>query len=234
MNEPVAMITGAGRGIGRATAEAFAARGCRLILIARTESQLHEIAAPLKVPCELIPADVTDKQQIDAAIASAPRRFGRVDYFIHSAGVAPRSSVESMTDAQWDSIIATNLTAFFRFSRGLWPTFKNQGGGAIVNISSISAKDPFDGLGPYGASKAAANLLCQAMAREGAADNIRVHTVAPGATETAMFRSLFSPEQFPTEKALLPVEVANVVVQCAMGDLRYSSGEVIYIRKSLD
>lgn len=122
----------------------------------------------------------------------------------------------------------------FRFGRGLWPTFKKQGGGAIVNVSSVSAKDPLEGLGPYGASKAAANLLCQTMAREGAANNIRVHTVAPGATETAMFRALLSAEQYPPEKTLSPTEVAGVIVQCAMGELRHSSGEVIYIRKSLD
>jgi NAD(P)-dependent dehydrogenase (short-subunit alcohol dehydrogenase family) len=100
-----------------------------------------------------------------------------------------------------------------------------------VNVSSEAARDPFAGLGAYGAAKAGVNLLGLALAREGAEIHVRVHTVASGATETAMLRSIITREQVPSEKTLEPAEVARVIVQCVRGELACTSGEVIYVHK---
>jgi NAD(P)-dependent dehydrogenase (short-subunit alcohol dehydrogenase family) len=101
----------------------------------------------------------------------------------------------------------------------------------VVNVSSYAARDPFAGLGAYGAAKAGVNLLGLALAREGAEIGVRVHTVAPAATETAMLRSNFSRQQLPEDQTLSPQAVAKVIVQCVCGDLACTSGEVIYVHK---
>jgi NAD(P)-dependent dehydrogenase (short-subunit alcohol dehydrogenase family) len=120
----------------------------------------------------------------------------------------------------------------FYMARAVWPMFRRQQEGVMVNISSMAARDPFAGLGAYGAAKAGVNVLSLALAREGAAMGVRVHTIAPGATETAMFRSIRTVEQYPAEKTMRPEEVARVICQCIAGDLRYTSGEVIYLNKT--
>jgi NAD(P)-dependent dehydrogenase (short-subunit alcohol dehydrogenase family) len=102
-----------------------------------------------------------------------------------------------------------------------------------VNISSLASRDPFAGFAAYGAAKAGVNLFGLAAAREGQAEHILVHTIAPGAVETSMFRQIMSPEQYPTEKCLTPNEVADVVVQCVTGRLRHMSGEVIWMHKGV-
>jgi NAD(P)-dependent dehydrogenase (short-subunit alcohol dehydrogenase family) len=97
----------------------------------------------------------------------------------------------------------------------------------------MAARDPFPGFAAYGAAKAGLNLFGLALAREGQPINVRVHTVAPGSVETAMFRGIMSAEQWPTDKTLDPAEVARVVAACIHGDLRHTSGEVIYVHKTL-
>ena len=126
-----------------------------------------------------------------------------------------------------------DLSAAFYLCRAVWKIFTGQGGGVIVNISSQAARDPFPGFAAYGAAKAGINLLGLSAAREGASSGIRVHTIAPGAVETSMLRSLLSAEQYPREKVLEPEDVAKVIGQCVRGDLRYTSGEVIYLQKTI-
>lgn len=229
----VAIVTGAGRGIGRATAIELSRKGYRLALASRTQQELEETAGLCgRDACEVIPGDVSDDVHVGKVIAKALARFGRVDALIHCAGVAPMRSVEELALNEWRQIIDTNLSAVYSFSRQLWSIWRRQGGGVMVNVSSNAARDPFAGLGAYGAAKAGVNLLGLALAREGQAINVRVHTVAPAATETAMLRALLTPQQLPPEKTLDPAEVARVIVQCVCGDLACTSGEVIYVHKS--
>lgn len=232
MEQPVAIVTGAGRGIGRASAVELAKRKYRLSLISRTASQLEETARMCATESQCIPADVSLPANVQSVVEKTLTRFGRVDALVHCAGVAFRRSVEQMTLVEWQQTLEVNLSAVFYFCRILWPVWTKQGGGSVVNVSSYSARDPFDGLGAYGAAKAGVNLLGLALAREGEAIKVRVHTVAPSATETAMFRTLLTPMQFPKENALDPSDVARVIAQCVCGDLTYTSGEVIYLHKT--
>ena len=233
MDLPVAIITGAGRGIGRASAIELARRDYRLVLVSRTASELEQTAALCGGACQIVAADVGLADAADRVVRQAMSSFGRVDALVHCAGVALMRTVERMTPQEWQAILDSNLSAAFHFCRVLWPIWRKQGGGVAVNVSSYSARDPFPGLGAYGAAKAAVNLLGLALAREGREINVRVHTVAPAATETAMFRSLFSPEQCPPQETLDPAEVARVIAHCITGDLAHTSGEVIYLHKSV-
>jgi NAD(P)-dependent dehydrogenase (short-subunit alcohol dehydrogenase family) len=237
MSPPVAIITGAGRGIGRATALELAKAGYQLALVARSASELRQTAqlcaAAHSGESSVEGADVCDAAAIAAIVERTAARWGRVDAFIHCAGLAPLIAIDQMTDEQWRGTIDTNLSAAFYFCRALWPIWRRQGGGAAVMVSSLAARDPLNGFAAYAAAKAGVNMLGVALAREGAAIGVRVHVVAPGAVETQMFRDLFTPQQYPAEKALAPADVAAVIAQCVRGDLRYSSGEVIYVHKTV-
>jgi 2,3-dihydro-2,3-dihydroxybenzoate dehydrogenase len=229
MSAPVAIVTGAGRGIGRGVSVLLSQRGYRVALLSRTLSELSETAR-LCAPESAFPFPA-DVSQVDLTCNSIHQQFGRVDALVHCAGIAPAASIEQLEPDLWRQIIDTNLSPIYYFSRRLWPIWRAQQSGVLVNISSYAARDPFSGLGAYGAAKAAVNLLGLALSREAAEINVRVHTVAPAATETEMFRRLFSEAQYPREKILQPDDVARVVVQCVCGDLACTSGEVIYVHK---
>jgi len=234
MKSPVAIVTGAGRGIGRATALELAGYGYQVVLVARTESDLAQTAGLLVADGALtVAADLSRPADIERAIAAAMDRFGRIDALINNAGYAPVATLEQTTPEEWQKVLDINLTAPFLLTSAVWPVFKKGGGGVIVNVTSVAARDPFPTLAAYGATKAALNLLTLAAAREGQPLGIRVHAVAPAATETGMFRSLMSEEQFPRDRTLDPADVARVIVQCVCGDLRYSSGEVIYMHRTV-
>jgi len=231
-NQPVAIVTGAGRGIGRATALELASRGYRLVLVARNLDGLNE-TSNLVGGALVLAGDVSHNDEVEQVVRNTLSHFGRIDALVNNAGHAPVRSVEQMTIAEWQVTIDTNLSSIFYFTRLVWPMFKRLGGGVIVNISSLAGRDPLPGFWAYGAAKAAINLMGLGLAREGAPHNIRVHTVAPGAVETQMMRSVLSHEQLPPEQALDPSDVAKVIGQCVSGDLKYTSGEVIYVHKTV-
>jgi len=240
MSQPVALITGASRGIGRATAIALAQAGYRLALVARDRPDLGETTRLAGATDALIlPADVTDHEQVRALVHETVSRFGRLDTVVNVAGVAPVRRIEEMSADEWHAVINTNLSAVFYVIKYAWPHLRvcaKAGEGrhaAIVNVSSLASRDPFAGFAAYGAAKAGLNILDLVAAREGEADGIAVHTIAPGAVETDMFRQLMTPEQYPTAKTLAPAEVADVIVQCVTGRLRHTRGEVIYLHKTL-
>ncbi|WP_428938741.1 SDR family NAD(P)-dependent oxidoreductase [Fontivita pretiosa] len=235
MSEQTAIITGAGGGIGRATAGELARLGFRVVLAGRTEATLQETDRLINVPGRtlIVRGDVACPEHAQNIVTRTLERFGRIDVLVNSAGTAPLRDVEQTTPQLWRDVIETNLSGVFYLCRACWPTFRRQQGGVIVNISSMAARDPFGGFVAYGAAKAGLNNLGLSLAREGAAIGVRVHTIAPGAVETAMFRSILSPEQFPVENTLSPADVARVVAECAMPDgaLRYTSGQVIWLNK---
>jgi len=229
---PVAIVTGAGRGIGRATAIQLAKVGYRLVLLARTESDLDQTAQLLGAElCIILPTDVANSRMVDAAVTQAVERFGRLDAVINCAGHAPMLLVEEVTDDLWREVVDINLSSALYLCRAAWPIFKRQHSGAVVLVSSEAARDPFPGFSAYGAAKAALNSLGLSLSREGADIGVHVHVVAPAATETAMLRELFSVDQFPTEKTLAPEDVARVIASCVKGDLIHCSGETIYLHK---
>ncbi|MDB5322609.1 MAG: 3-oxoacyl-[acyl-carrier protein] reductase [Phycisphaerales bacterium] len=238
MSQPVALITGASRGIGRATAIALAKLGYGLALVARGRADLEETARLANATdALLLPADVTDPTQVRNLIHETITRFGRLDAVVNIAGLAPVRRIEEMTVEEWRAVIDTNLSAVFYVTKYAWPHLRISAAEgrqpAIVNVSSLASRDPFPGFAAYGAAKAGLNIFDLVAAREGQADGIAVHTIAPGAVETEMFRQLMTPAQYPPEKTLAPDEVADVIAQCVTGQLRHTRGEVIYLHKTL-
>lgn len=226
----VAIITGAGGGIGRAIAVELAGQGYRLALVGRTGSTLTEIAGRIEESLTII-ADVSRPESSEAIVARTVERFGRIDAVINNAGVAPVLEIEQTPPERWREVIDTNLSAAFYLCRAVWPVFRKQGGGVVVNISSMAAKDPFPGFLAYGAAKAGLNNLGISLAREGEPIGVRVYSVAPGAVETPMLRGILSKDQLPEAQTLSPSEVARVVAECVVGTTRQRSGETIWLSR---
>jgi len=232
MDRPVAIITGAGRGIGRATARKLAELKYHLVLVARSHEQLAE-TAKLCGHGLIAAADITDPIAVDAIVRRTLKQFGRIDAMVNNAGMAKVIPIDQTTPRDWRATIDTNLTAAYLFARAVWPIWRKQKSGVMVNVSSVAARDPFPGFAAYAAAKGGLNAFSLALAREGAEIGVRVHTVAPGATETVMLRASFTPQQFPADQTMDPADVADVIVQCVRGGLRFSSGEVIYLQKKM-
>ncbi|HRK30478.1 MAG TPA: SDR family oxidoreductase [Tepidisphaeraceae bacterium] len=230
MNQPVAIITGAGRGIGRATAVELSGRGYAVVLVSRNETELADAATRCGKSL-IVPADVTSDSDVERIVAESIKRFGRIDAVVNNAGYAPMLSIEQTSIEEFRKVLDANLTSAFAMSRACWPTFVKQGGGVIVNVSSMAAKDPRPGFVAYGPAKAGVNILGLTLAREGAPHGIRVHTIAPGSTETKMFRALLDETAWPKSKTMPPEDVAGVIAACVVGDLKHTSGETIYLRK---
>lgn len=228
----VAIITGAGRGIGQATAAELSRRGWAIVVVSRTEADLDALVASLGQAALSVTADITDGAALERVVQATTDRFGRLDAVVNNAGLAPMMPFDETDDATFRRVVDVNLTAAFTLSRLAWPHLKSAGGGTIVNLSSLSAIDPFPGLSAYAAAKAGLEGLTVALAKEGAEHGICCMAVSPGAVETEMFRALPGMAEVPAEALLLPEEVANVIADCITGPLHYASGETIRLRKS--
>lgn len=231
MSHPVCILTGAGRGIGRATAIELSTRGFDMVLVSRSREALESVGRELGTASIACVADVTDPAAMQQVVNDALTRFGRVDAIVNNAGFAPARSIEETDIATWRTVIDTNLSSAFYLAKAAWPALKVRGG-AIVNIGSEASRDPFTGFLAYGSAKAAVNLMTQVLHREGKPHGIRAYCVAPAAVETDMFRALVTPEQYGPEKTLAPIDVARTVAACIDGNMRYASGETLYIHRT--
>ena len=232
MKDKVVVVTGAGRGIGRAVCERFARSGATVVAAARSAGALEETRAAVESiggRCHVHPTDVCAPDELDGLFEEVAGRLGRVDVLVNNAGVAPLAMLDDLDLTLFRSLMAVNVEAVYHACRCVWPTMRKQGGGVIVNISSIASFDPFPGFAAYGASKAWVNAWSKSLAEEGRALGIRVFAVAPGAVETRMLRDVFP--NFPKDQALDASEVANVVFQLSQSDCRYATGAVVVVKK---
>ncbi len=231
MKDHVALITGGGRGIGRAIALRFARSGARLVVASRSLPELeetHRLAEALGAKCHVRVTDVASPDDIAGLVDDAFNHFGRLDILINNAGVAPQAAIEKMDDSLFHMLYTVNMAATFHACRAAWPHLKKQGG-VIVNISSVAAQDPFPGFAAYGASKAWVNAWTKGLAEEGRPSGIRVFAVAPGAVETRMLRDVFP--DFPKDQSLQPEDVADVVFALTQPECRHATGQVVYVKK---
>jgi len=191
----VAVITGGGRGIGRAIALKFASEGANIVVAARTKSEIEAVAKEIQdggFHAAAIPADVADEKQCEHLIRSAEAQFGRVDILVNNAGeYGPVKPVEEISPSEWDRVIAVHLRGAYLLTRLVLPEMYARGSGVILNISSLSAKSAFAWGSPYAAAKAGMLGLTRVSAAEAARKGVRINAICPGpVTETKMSKDL--------------------------------------------
>lgn len=226
----VAILTGAGSGIGRAVALQLLVEGWAVVLVGRDRAKLQATARNGDPSHFLVyPADVSVPQAAGGIVAATVEKFGRLDALCNVAGFAALASIEQTTDELWRTTLDTNLGAAVHLTRAAWPVFKRRHGGVVVNVSSMASIDPFPGFVAYACSKVALNMLTLFTAREGEPIGVKAVAIAPGAVETPMLRSAFDEKAIPTEATLRPQRVAELICDCVTGRRDYRSGETITI-----
>jgi NAD(P)-dependent dehydrogenase (short-subunit alcohol dehydrogenase family) len=238
----VALVTGAARGIGLATAKKFLAEGWRVALLDIEREFLRDAVAGLGGADNTMAlhCDVADAKAVAAAIAETAARFGRLDALVNNAGIAVFAPLLQTCDADWDRVLAVNLTGPFLCSKAAVPLLRERGG-AIVNITSISSLRASTLRSAYGTSKAGLAHLTKQLAVELASLSIRVNAVAPGPVETAMARQVHTPEiradyhdAIPLNRYGLEEELAEAVFFLCSERASYITGQVLAVDGGFD
>jgi 3-oxoacyl-[acyl-carrier protein] reductase len=225
----VALITGGARGIGRATAAAFSARGARVVIADRQGAE----AAAAELGGVGVEVDVADAGSVAQAVARILEKLGRIDVLINNAGITRDATLAKTSDAAWDAVIAVNLTGTFNMTRAVAPHMVAAGRGAIVNASSIVGLQGNFGQSNYVASKAGVVGLTRVWARELGRKGVRVNCIAPGFIATDMTAAM-PQEVLDGMKAKTPLgrlgtaeDVARAYVFLASDEASFINGQVL-------
>ena len=233
----VAAITGGAQGLGFAIAKEFVAEGARVVLAdldldatANAARQLGDTSVAAAVRC-----DVTSSEQVEVLVADVVAQFGRLDIMVNNAGITRDATLRKMTEDQFDEVIAVHLKGTWNGTRAAAAVMREQGSGAIINMSSISGKVGFVGQTNYSAAKAGIIGLTKAAAKELAHLGVRVNAIAPGLIHSAMTESM--PQRIwdaklaevPMGRAGEPAEVASVAVFLASDLSSYMTGTVLEV-----
>jgi 3-oxoacyl-[acyl-carrier protein] reductase len=235
----VALVTGAGRGIGQAIAAAFAKAGASVVLNdIGPEDRLQQVAKELSAATGgrviSIAADVKDYDAVQGMVRQVNREFGRLDVLVNNAGIIRRGSIETVTEKDWDEVLAVNLKGTFNCCKAAADIMIRQRYGKIVNVSSVAAKTGDITSAPgYGPSKAGMDALTKTLARQLASYGINVNGVAPHAIETDMSAE-WPPEKrkaiieaIPLKRLGRPEDVAEPVLFLASDKAAFITGEIL-------
>jgi len=212
----VAIVTGAGRGIGHAIATAMAREGATVVLAARTRQQLAATAAAVRESggtALAIPTDVTQDAAVEAMVEQAIAELGRVDALVTAAGAASFGPVVSSKPADWDAILAVNLRAVMVCCHAVLPVMIRQRRGTIINVASVAAQRAIPGAAVYTATKAGVVGFSRVLAEELRAEGVRVGVLVPGAVDTPLWDTI--PNSPDRSRMLRPEDVARAAVLMA-------------------
>jgi 3-hydroxybutyrate dehydrogenase len=249
LNGAVSLVTGGGRGIGRAIALALAEAGSRVAVGARTRDQIDQVAREIEEAggeSLAVLCDVTDAASVALAVESARDRFGRIDILVNNAGVAESAPLDKMHDELWDRMIAVNLTGTYRCTRAVLPEMVARGSGRVINVASVAARVGKPYISAYCASKHGVLGFTRAVAAEVAASGVTVNAVCPGyvdtdLTDAAVARIVETTRRTPLEarraleamnpqhRLIQPEEVAAAVVYLASDAARGINAQAITI-----
>jgi NAD(P)-dependent dehydrogenase (short-subunit alcohol dehydrogenase family) len=238
----VALITGGGTGIGRAIALAFAREGASVAVAGRRLEKLREVigeiqkqgGAGLAMEC-----DVTRAAEVARAIKGTVERFGRLNVLVNNAGTLHASTVEGISEEEWDRLMTVNVKGPFLMSRAVLPEFRKCGGGAIVNIGSVLGLFAVKDRAAYCASKGGVTMLTKAMALDHAHEKIRVNCICPSVVETDLVKGIFNETEqgqamlkarlatIPLGRLGRPEDVAEMAVYLASEESSWLTGAAI-------
>jgi 3-oxoacyl-[acyl-carrier protein] reductase len=236
----VALVTGAGRGIGAATAQLLAREGAKVAVSDMDVAPAQEVAGPIRGLA--IACDVTDRAQVDAMVERTVKEFGRLDILVACAGITRDNLLFKMTDEDWDAVIDTHLKGTFLCVRAAQKPMVEQKNGKIVLLSSTSALGN-RGQTNYSAAKAGLQGMARTLAIELGPFNVNVNVVAPGFVETRMTRAtaermgvdfeafkVGAASQIPLRRVGQPEDIANVIAFLCSDESSFVSGQTIYVR----
>jgi len=209
----VAIVTGAGRGIGRAVAQALAREGAAVALAARTRAEVAAVAEAIRTAggrALAVPTDVSQDAQVEALVDETVGQLGPVDILVNAAGVAVFGPVAGAKPADWDAMLAVNLRAVMVCCRAVLPSMLRRRSGTIVNVASVAASRPIAGAAAYAATKAGVVAWSRALAEELRGDGVRVGVISPGAVDTPLWDAV--PGGPDRARMLMPDTVARVVL----------------------
>jgi len=238
LHNKVAIVTGAGSGMGQCIAETFAREGARVAVLDVNAEAAKRVAAGIGNGAIALTCDVARKGEIEAALKAALAAFGRLDILVNNAGVAHvNKPVTEISEAELDRVLAVNVKGLFLMSQAAVPALRRQGG-VIINIGSTAGLRPRPGLSAYNATKGAVHTLTQTLAVELAPDKIRVCAIAPVATETPLLPTFLGPapgmrEKFqatvPLGRLAQPQDIANVALFLASEEAGFLTGNIVEV-----
>ena len=231
------IVTGGGRGIGQATARAFAAEGADVLVLGRTVADLEDTVAQITAAggqAWLLPCDVTDEAQVEETVTRATGRWGRIDVLVNNAGIDDDTPFLEIDRGRWRAVIDTNLTGVFLMSQAVGREMAKSGGGVILHTASIDASGGDGPYAAYNASKAGLLGLSRTMALELAAHGIRSNCVSPGFTHTVMTEKAVGPKlmdylngsfaRVPMKRLVTTDEIAQAFLFLASGQASAITG----------
>lgn len=239
LERKVSLITGAGHGIGRGIALRFAAEGATIGVLDKDEAACQGVVAEIKQrggQAVSLPADVSQAGEVHAAIQQLVERFGAPDILVHNAAIMPGGTIDVTSEVDWDRTFAVNVKGAYLTCREVVPLMRQQGGGSIILMSSITGVNGLPGLAAYSATKGALIALARAMAIDHAREGIRVNSVAPGTIDSSMLHRFVAEQTDPdaTRRAFDEVhpigrvgtieEVTNVFVFLASDQSSFVTG----------
>ncbi len=242
--DKVCVITGAGSGIGRATALCFGAEGAKVVAAdinpdaARETSRMIETSG---ASARAVTVDVTQTASVQQMLQQTVATFGRLDVLVNNAGFGFAATVEHTDEADWDRLMAVNLRGVFLGCKYVIPIMRRQGGGVIVNTASVVALVGVLDRAAYCASKGGVAALTRAVALDHVRDGIRVNCVAPGTVETPYFTDIFAKstdvaalrtsleQRHPMERLALPEEIAKAILFLASDESSFCTGSMLVV-----